>query len=221
MAIFAVGDIHGCYYALTTLLNEIPYNENDVFIFLGDYVDRGSRTKESIDFLIEFSRKNDSMFLRGNHEIMMLTARLGSDRLEDWEFCGGSETLRSYKLKPGKGWHEKIPKEHWDFLEATEPFHQIDKYIFVHAGLESGVPLINQNRHSLYWEKYITPEKYSDNNIVICGHTSRKDGNIADFDHTICIDTFVYGGKWLTALNVETGEYYQASERKKVRKGVI
>ena len=54
---------------------------------------------------------------------------------------------------------------------------------------------------------------------VICGHTSRKNGKIHDFGHSICIDTYAYGGQWLTCLNVETGEFIQANEEGEVQKG--
>ena len=37
----AVGDIHGCFKALTTLSAFVPFRPEDLVITLGDYVNRG------------------------------------------------------------------------------------------------------------------------------------------------------------------------------------
>ena len=40
----AIGDIHGCYYTLIDLLQKIDYQSGrDTLIFLGDYIDRGTK----------------------------------------------------------------------------------------------------------------------------------------------------------------------------------
>jgi serine/threonine protein phosphatase 1 len=46
---------------------------------------------------------------------------------------------------------------------------------------------------------------------MICGHTSQKSGQIKSVGHAICIDTFAWGGGWLTCLDVDTGHYWQAN----------
>lgn len=222
MAIWAIGDIHGCYQNLVLLITSIPRSENDTFIFLGDYVDRGEDTKEVIAFFIEFSKLNNCVFLKGNHEIFMLSATIDEHYFSDWLCFGGSEVLKSYQIdKNDLNWESKIPESHWKFLASTLPYYETDSYIFVHAGLEKGVSLINQNKHYLYWEKFIIPEQYSEDKIVVCGHTSRKNGLIANFGHSICIDTFAYGGKWLTALNVQSGEFYQSNLENEINTGFI
>jgi serine/threonine protein phosphatase 1 len=221
MAIYAIGDIHGCYDALKTLFRIMPRSKDDIYIFLGDYINRGPNSKETIDWLIKFSKTFNSIFLRGNHEILMLVARLNDEKFNEWLNFGGDFTMKSYKIKSNKNWINKITSDHWKFLEDTRPFFQIDKYIFVHAGLELGISLDKQNMYNLFWKKYDNPVKYSDTNIVICGHTSRRNGEIANFGHTVCIDTYACGGKWLTGLNVETKEYYQTNQERKYKKGEI
>lgn len=221
MAIYAIGDIHGCYQELKTLINKLSPNQNDVFIFLGDYVDRGPDSKNVIDWLITFSKKSNSIFIQGNHEILMLSALMNEERLNEWLSSGGGETLKSYKIKPHQDWSIKIPTTHWEFIKNAKPYHQIGNLLFVHAGLESSIPLNKQSKHSLFWKKYVTPIRYSDEETVICGHTSRKNGEIANFGHTICIDTYAYGGQWLTGLNVTTGKYYQINQQRELRIGKI
>jgi serine/threonine protein phosphatase 1 len=221
MAIYAIGDIHGCHNALVTLFNNIPKNQSDTFVFLGDYVNKGPNSKKSIQFLIDFSKKYDSIFLRGNHDIMMMEARHSLKKHKEWINQGGDATLGSFGVLKDRNWSGKIDASVWNFLEATKKYHQIEKYLFVHAGLEPETTIENQRNENLYWKKYQTPKKYSNENIVICGHTSRRNGEIANFGHTICIDTFASGGQWLTGLNISSGEYYQSNQKMETRKGVL
>jgi hypothetical protein len=53
----------------------------------------------------------------------------------------------------------------------------------------------------------------------IVGHSSQKEGVILDLAQLKCIDTYCYGGGWLTALDVKTGEVWQANERGEVHRG--
>ena len=66
--IHVFGDIHGCFEPLKEYFEKYPYNENDMYIFCGDYIDRGIQNKETLKYLIEFSKKNNTLFLEGNHE---------------------------------------------------------------------------------------------------------------------------------------------------------
>src|SRR5690554_2376767 len=94
----AIGDVHGCKNELVELLTELtPFqNRNDVqWIFLGDYVDRGPDVLGVIDHLIKFSKNNQCIFLRGNHEDMLFDAEKGID-LEHSLKHGGHETRQSY-----------------------------------------------------------------------------------------------------------------------------
>jgi len=218
---YVFGDIHGSYNALLTIFNNLQLNSSDQFIFLGDYIDRGRQSKEVLDFLIDLSQKYETRFIRGNHEIFMMTARLNQDRFNDWLMVGGDETLLSFRLNSLDNLEAKIDAKYWDFLENSLPYYTDDDFIYVHAGLEQGVPLDKQDMFSLFWKKYKTPIKYNNEKIVICGHTSRTDGQIANFGHSICIDTFAHGGQWLTCLNLSNGEYMQGSNKKKLRFGTI
>ena len=71
----AVGDIHGCIKALTTLAAFVPFQREDLVITLGDYVNRGPDTCAVLDWLINYRKQGQLITLRGNHEIMMLQAR--------------------------------------------------------------------------------------------------------------------------------------------------
>ena len=61
------------------------------------------------------------------------------------------------------------------------------------------------------------PDPHVSGKTAIVGHTSQKDGEILDLGHLVCIDTFCYGGGWLTALDVHTGEVWQANREGDLR----
>ena len=56
----------------------------------------------------------------------------------------------------------------------------------------------------------MTPGPHESGKTVIVGHSSQKSGEILDRGHMMCIDTFCFGGGWLTALDVQSGELWQA-----------
>ena len=220
MAIYAIGDIHGCLKSLETVYAAFDFQDDDKLVLLGDYVDRGPHSSQVLDWIL--ARKDDHLItLCGNHEIMMLDARYYAPSPGGWLGFGGKETLMSYGIQHQNNWFDHIPDDHWHFMENTLPYHKEGHFIFVHAGLEAGIALEDQSPKSLYWDKLSDPIPYSAGAIVVCGHTAQKSGVIANYGHTICIDTFAYGGQWLTCLEVTSGSFWQGNQEGELRSGVL
>src|SRR5262245_21670827 len=150
----AVGDIHGCFQALTTLAGFVPFQpDQDVLITLGDYVDRGPDSCAVLDWLIDYRRRGKLIPLRGNHELMMLAALEDDEHLHDWLACGGDEALRSYSPFPGAGTLVDVPDAHWEFIETqTRGWFETSGHFFVHANALPDCPLAEQPDYMLYWE---------------------------------------------------------------------
>ena len=117
MRILAIGDIHGCFKALTTLAAFVPFAPDDTIVTLGDYVNRGPNSFAVLDWLIGYKRTGKLVCLSGNHEIMMLAARESDEAFNRWLECGGDTTLASYSHLGDPGRLEDIPDSHWRFLE--------------------------------------------------------------------------------------------------------
>lgn len=66
--IHVIGDVHGCFTALNECMEEIGMNENEFYIFCGDYIDRGIENVEVLRFLLQIYQRKNVLLLEGNHE---------------------------------------------------------------------------------------------------------------------------------------------------------
>ena len=105
--VYAVGDVHGRNDLLQTLVAGIRRdggNSKPFVVMLGDYVDRGPDSKGVLDFATAPHEDIDFVWLKGNHDDMLVDAWLPGhgDAFGHWfRNCGGVATLASYGWTPG------------------------------------------------------------------------------------------------------------------------
>lgn len=209
----AIGDIHGCSHSLYAIIKKIEKYEDRQFVFVGDYIDRGPDSKRVVDILLEFSKFRDCVFLRGNHEQMLLDAYASGD-LDLWLMNGGRTTLESYDIKYDKF---TLPDKHLKFYHATRMYYETDDYFFVHAGLAPDRTIaqsVNDEGEvqEFLWQRshlnaYDTPWEKK----VVFGHTPRpqpiKKENMLGID-TGCVYNSLGYGK-LTAVLLPEEKFIQ------------
>jgi serine/threonine protein phosphatase 1 len=218
MRVLAIGDIHGCSQALTTLLTAVDPQPEDLIVTLGDYVDRGPNSAAVIERLLKLQRTGRLVALRGNHDQMMLDARDGWELESEWLACGGRETLASYARWGGAGTLDDVPASHWDFLERIcVDWYETPTHFFVHANAYPDLPLDEQPIYMLYWERLEAASPHISGKIMVCGHTKQRSGVPLNLGHAVCIDTGVYDGGWLTCLDVDRGFIWQADQSGRVQ----
>lgn len=191
----------------------------DKLIFLGDYLDRGPASRQVIEALLKLQKSQQAIFLRGNHEVMILEAREDTLKENLWQSYGGLETLFSYNASYRSDWASLIPDTHWKFFEHTAAFLETSSHIFVHACLDPELDMNEQPAWLLYWEFFERLQPHKSGKPVICGHTPQHSGEIKDAGFAVCIDTGVAVGGWLTCLDVHSGEFWQSNEQGKTRVG--
>lgn len=224
MTTYAVGDVHGCLTALDTLLARLPLRADDQLVFLGDLIDRGSNTRGVIDLVLRLRQERPVQVIRGNHEEMLVLSRDDTDFCSAWLTFGGKEMLDSYGWRSPQDtpWPDSIPEAHWQFFELDlVDYVETDRHILVHGSVRPDLPLEQQPWDDLRWEKWDEPQPHISGKTVVCGHTPQVKGVPFSVGHTVCIDTWVYGTGWLTALNLKTNEYHQANERGEYRQATL
>lgn len=206
--IFAIGDIHGCLDKLVALMDMVDIDlKEDSLVFVGDYIDRGPRSKKVVDYLIDLKRQEPRVvLLKGNHELMLEHYLSGTDTAT-FMFNGGRETLDSY-LRCGEGTQGyPIPTPHLEFFRNLSLCYETDNYIFVHAGLKANISLEDQDEWDMLWtrDEFIASD-FDFGKRVIFGHTPFREPLV--LDNKIGIDTgAVYGNK-LTCVELPSVKFF-------------
>jgi hypothetical protein len=98
ICISAVSDIHGGAEQLAKVIATIDHQlspvrpKRPIQVFLGDDIDRGPASRQLIDMLVDRGQRHETIFLKGNHEAMLL------DLLRDLRFFQRSRNMAGYTL---------------------------------------------------------------------------------------------------------------------------
>ena len=219
ICIYAVSDIHGCADQLAKVFAAIDYHlsrvqpRRPIQVFLGDYIDRGPASSQVIDMLIERGRHYETIFLKGNHEAILVDLLRDPDIFPIFQQYGGLQTLLSYGLVPSvnpsreeqqaliRELAQKIPDPHRRFFDSLSPKFFCGDFLFVHAGVRAGIPLSQQKEEDLLWirDEFLSNDKSFDK-FIVHGHTPVPKPDIRS--NRINIDTGAYATGILTLLTI-------------------
>ncbi len=186
--VFAIGDIHGCYSLLESILSRWNPVEEQL-VFLGDYLDRGPESLKVLQKVMQLSQDYDVVTLSGNHERLFLGWLEKPEELSEYYFnpkVGGAATVQSFINNPAfniatsnysvKELTTKIQKEQTkviEFIKVLRRFYLWGPFLFVHAGISPLEENFRDTREEdFYWireEFYKNPHKAKE--IVVFGHT--------------------------------------------------
>ncbi|AMR42233.1 serine/threonine protein phosphatase [Elizabethkingia anophelis] len=128
-----VGDIHGGLKALEQALERANVTDKDKLIFLGDYVDGWSESSQVINTLIGLCKKQECIFIKGNHDLYCEEWLTFGYKPEMWLLNGGVATIESYADYSD----EKIDK-HLEFFGQMHNYYTDEQNrLFIHAGYSS------------------------------------------------------------------------------------
>ncbi|MCW3060436.1 MAG: Calcineurin-like phosphoesterase [Capsulimonas sp.] len=146
----------------------------DMVVFMGDYVDRGPDSRGVFELLHQFRNLHGAdnvVFLRGNHEDMLLTARFDPEEESLWLFNGGWETLASYGIIHSPEWFSQLPEADRDLIASTQLEFPAGRYHFVHAGIPpEGFEPMQRDPRLWIRDEFIDSEQ-DFGAIVVFGHT--------------------------------------------------
>ncbi len=198
--LFAIGDIHGCFDSLKELIeNNILLQKRDKLILLGDYIDRGDKSKEVVDFIMELQEKGfDVVPLMGNHEALLLNANENEKNTSKWIQNGGDVTLKSFEISSVK----EIGSKYIKFFKDLRFYYSFENYLFVHAGFNDNVINPFNDYYSMLWkckESYKNP--LLANKTIIHGHNP--------ISISACEERVL---SKLDVINIDTGCVYKDKE---------
>lgn len=234
MRTIAIGDIHGGFKALEQLIKKIDLREDDLLIFLGDYIDGWSESYEVIEFLISLQQKRIEnnltapIYLRGNHDELFLNYLTTKEQNDMWLFHGGQSTVESYQNRS-----EEDFEKHLDFFKNSLYNYYIDEQNngFFHAGFHNlKGPEFEYYDNITYWDRTLwelalclDPNITLDNDRypnrlklykeIFIGHTpTSRLGKLEPINaaNVWNVDTAAAYKGPLTAICVETKEIWQS-----------
>ncbi|BAZ37404.1 metallophosphoesterase [Calothrix sp. NIES-4101] len=215
-----IGDIHGYYRGLMSLLDAIAPTSTDEIYFLGDLIDRGPQSAQVVEFVIH----NQYKCLLGNHEQILLNVLAEIDdpspMVQTWLSSGGQATIASYK-------QAIIPYEHVEWFANLPTYLDLGDIWLVHAGIDPKIPLAKQTSEQFCWvrdEFHSIQEPFFPDKVIITGHTITftmpgvKPGQLAQGRGWLDIDTGAYHPRsgWLTGLDINNSMVYQVNVFKNI-----
>lgn len=215
--LYAIGDIHGCADLLVRALALIDDDiararpSRAIHVFLGDYIDRGPDSSAALDLLIARARTHEAVFIKGNHEAILIDILRGGSAA-DWLRLGGATTLMSYDVAAGgpastdqqivrEALLRAIPPSHVAFLGNLAPSFTCGDFFFTHAGVRPGVPLDRQSEGDLMWirEPFLSSDE-SFGKVVVHGHTPVREPDVRSYRVNIDVGAYATGRLAVLAL---------------------
>ncbi len=122
---WVITDIHGCLNTLKSLLDKIVFSKNDRLFLLGDLVNKGPWSLETLDYLIDLEKNEYQIFkIMGNHDLIWLELLRGEIKYGDIKIMN-QVNLNLEKLQ-NEGYAE--------FLNRSYYYIQLEDNYLVHAG---------------------------------------------------------------------------------------
>ena len=145
---YVIPDLHGRDDLLVSALSDISAHsrgERGVIVAIGDYVDKGPHSRQVVERLISGMPVGNLVALKGNHDAMMVQGVRDPAKLAFWVERGGDTALASYGGEPSD-----VPEAHIAWLDQRPLMHVDTHRVYVHAGVDPGLPLDQQTEARCY-----------------------------------------------------------------------
>lgn len=203
--IFVFGDIHGCFDPLSNFFHDNPYSEKNLYVFCGDYLDRGPKNKETLEFLFELSKHKNVMFIEGNHSWERYWANDELDKIRSKEFLINTvNQINGIDKAKIREWCRR-----WIQMAYLEFNHK--KYFITHAGFgffpgEEKMRFIasyDMIRGSKYEDDIDTWYESKDTDVIqIHGHRNQYEYPVDKFTKTFNLNSYVEFGESLRIMEI-------------------
>jgi len=213
--IAVIGDIHGCFYTLVNLVEQVKQKYNNIPIYsVGDLIDRGKHSFEVMNFILT----EEITFTAGNHDLMFYHFFKKPSTIfgQSWSYNGNEATLKSYEK------HEQELFMHIDKIKEAPLFLNLEDCFISHAGvslyykrklpkdfrenLDVLKPFIENDYYDDYGVMWNRDPLLNIGKLQIVGHTKHKDVYVDKGANAAYIDTGAYAKNKLSAVIVSKNE---------------
>jgi serine/threonine protein phosphatase 1 len=210
-----IGDVHGCFYTLVELYNQIREKYQNISVYcVGDLVDRGNNSYETMKFVIN----EKIQFTPGNHDYMFYHFFKDPTSVfaRSWVFNGSETTLASYET------HEESVFKHIEHIKNAPLYYNLPDCFISHAGVSTHYKMLMPGEQETDYQvlhDYIYSDFKTDrgvlwtrdtllnlNKIQIVGHTKQQDITLDEESNAAYIDTGAFVGNKLSAVIVHNSE---------------
>lgn len=222
-----IGDIHGGLKALLQAFERASLTEEDILIFLGDYVDGWSESAQTMEYIMSLREQRECIFIKGNHDAWCEEWLRTGNADSKWLFNGGQSTVESYQMMD-----TSIRQRHLTFLEKMK-YYEVDEQnrLFIHAGFTSmhgpqqEFYVSNFGWDRTLWEMALTmdkrikkdsllfPKRLKLFNEIYIGHTPTLNYGV-DVPMQGCnvwnLDTGAAFKGRLTVMDIDTKQFWQS-----------
>ncbi|MBX9808801.1 metallophosphoesterase [Candidatus Gracilibacteria bacterium] len=206
-----IGDVHGCYDELMSLVEKIGLKDEDNLYFVGDLINKGPKSLELVEWIR--SRPNTWSVL-GNHEYFPLVTPLEVDQLtssSSSDLSDGTKNWIQVQYEESRDIRQVFESHgHREWLVSLPHIIEKEDFILVHGGLHPEYG-INTPKEISTLIRVIDDkpwyEFYNGTKPVIYGHWAVE--GLRMRKNTIGIDTGCCFGGHLTAYCLETREIWQ------------
>lgn len=203
------GDLQGCFSVLNKYFKENNKLTNeDFYIFLGDYLDRGIENGLALKFVEKFIDKDNFFFIYGNHERHMM------NHANDWHTTSLEFSKNTLPQLYRSGFTKENMASLFNKLEGTSYFKYGDKKILVsHAGFTT-VPLkpffVNKaddmfgyGGYGLNIDKIFSENPNNKDWIQAHGHRNQHELTFTSYPNSFALERSVEFGGYLPILKLE------------------
>ncbi|MFM1875387.1 MAG: hypothetical protein RL266_1124 [Bacteroidota bacterium] len=163
-----ITDIHGCAFTFKRLLEKVELKHADQLFLLGDFINRGPRSKEVIDHVLQLDAEGYNVFpLMGNHEETVL--HIIREKPNELKML-----LRSRNSMCLLNKEKRIRKRFFRFMRNLPYYYILDDYYLVHAGFNMQLEQPLTDTHAMVWIRNFSMDETFDGKRIFFGHTPTK-----------------------------------------------
>lgn len=203
------GDLHGNLKPLNEYFYDFPINDNELYIFTGDYFDRGFENIDVFNFIKDKIDKKNFIFLTGNHEDRLYKYACDDEYRLDYDLI---KTLDEIDGKISKSEIRGLVK---GLSQISNIEYRGKHYIISHGGIpyypEKSLDLYSTNSFIYGIDKYDVDidriyndfmEKQETKIYQIHGHRNHYDIDYNKYDYSYNLDGNIENGGSLRVLTL-------------------